>query len=237
MSFYITLPSNSSMNVFKNNTVSNFTTALSSTINLDGSWVVALSKIIFHNSIEYDAGSIEIITPTYVKNDIKAKNMSKLSEIVDNMKNVLTSENFRIDEKASDIRFTPKDNVSFRLSGSLPHIFNVDPYINYTRFRPLVIHKTTKTISKIDTLYIYADFIEDQFVGDTKAKLLETVSVRGKADETISVEISNPNYVDISKSMLTTINIMIKDSLGDYIHFSNLSRVVLKLHFKPKNYE
>ena len=86
-------------------------------------------------------------------------------------------------------------------------------------------------------MYIYADFIEDQFVGDTKAKLLETVSVRGKEDETVSVDIINPNYVDISKSMLTTINIMIKDSLGEFIHFSNLSRVVVKLHFKPKSYE
>lgn len=237
MSFYVTLPSNSSMNIFSQNTVSNFTTALPSPLILEGQWVVALSKIIFHNSIESDVGSIEILSPIYQKIKFKVKNMAKFVEIIDPIKAELSRLKMAIEDSTNDIKFTPTDDLTFRISGALPYILNLDPFVVYSKSQPLILKKLEKTIQKTDTLFIYADFIEDQFVGDTKAKLLDTVSIQGKEDETITVSLSNPNYVDVSKSLMNTINIMIKDSLGEFIHFSNLARVIIKLHFKPKSYE
>ena len=43
---YVTLPSNSSMNFFPNNTLSSFTTKLQHQISLDGLYEVALTEII-----------------------------------------------------------------------------------------------------------------------------------------------------------------------------------------------
>ena len=47
MSFYITLPSNSSKTFFPDNTLTNYTTKLQNQIDLDGSYEVALTEIIF----------------------------------------------------------------------------------------------------------------------------------------------------------------------------------------------
>lgn len=45
--FYLTLPSDASLDVYPNNTVANFTTKLANTVVLDGQYEVGLSEIIF----------------------------------------------------------------------------------------------------------------------------------------------------------------------------------------------
>lgn len=43
--FYVTLPSNASLNVFKNNTSSSFREDLAQYLHLDGAWEVAVTEI------------------------------------------------------------------------------------------------------------------------------------------------------------------------------------------------
>lgn len=43
--FYVTLPSNADLNVFKNNTISSYCVNLARHINLEGSWQVAFTEI------------------------------------------------------------------------------------------------------------------------------------------------------------------------------------------------
>ena len=43
--FYVTLPSNSSMNIFPSNTLTNYVTQLPNSIYLDGEWEVGLAEI------------------------------------------------------------------------------------------------------------------------------------------------------------------------------------------------
>ena len=45
--FYVTLPSNSSMQYFLDNKTSNFVTKLSRTLQLDGEWEVVLAEIVY----------------------------------------------------------------------------------------------------------------------------------------------------------------------------------------------
>ena len=56
--FYVTLPSNVSSQVFKNNVQSDYTTLLSSPIELVGQYVVALAEIDYSNRIAVNMGSI-----------------------------------------------------------------------------------------------------------------------------------------------------------------------------------
>jgi hypothetical protein len=60
MSFYVTLPSNSSMHYFPNNTCSNFVTKLKIPIQLEGSYEVALTEVTlpFNWSAIIDGGII-----------------------------------------------------------------------------------------------------------------------------------------------------------------------------------
>ena len=46
--FYVTLPSNSSIQYFPDNKTSNFVTKLSRTLQLDGEWEVGLAEIDYH---------------------------------------------------------------------------------------------------------------------------------------------------------------------------------------------
>ena len=44
--FYLTLPSNSSMNYYPDNTLAHYTTALAQEVDLSGRWEVGLSEIV-----------------------------------------------------------------------------------------------------------------------------------------------------------------------------------------------
>ena len=64
--FYVTLPSNSSMEYFPNNKTSNFVTKLSRTLQLDGEWEVGLAEIDYPHTwynIHEGKNSVEIYTP------------------------------------------------------------------------------------------------------------------------------------------------------------------------------
>ena len=64
MSFYITLPSNSSFNDFPNNTLTHYITKLKNPIRLNGNYEVALAQIIFPKNWKYrQDGSILINHP------------------------------------------------------------------------------------------------------------------------------------------------------------------------------
>ena len=53
MSFYITLPSNSSLEYFPNNTLNNFTTKLHSALRLDGEYEVGLVELSYPQNWKY----------------------------------------------------------------------------------------------------------------------------------------------------------------------------------------
>ena len=48
--FYLTLPSNSSMNYFPNNTLTHYTTKLPKIMDLDGTWEIGLAEIQYPHS-------------------------------------------------------------------------------------------------------------------------------------------------------------------------------------------
>ena len=64
--FYVTLPSNSSMEYFPDNKTSNFVTKLSRTLQLDGGWEVGLAEIAYPHTrynIHEGKNSVEIYPP------------------------------------------------------------------------------------------------------------------------------------------------------------------------------
>ena len=64
--FYVTLPSNSSMQYFPDNKTSNFVTKLSRTLQLDGEWKMGLAEVDYPYTwynIRDDKNSVEIYAP------------------------------------------------------------------------------------------------------------------------------------------------------------------------------
>ena len=76
--FYVTLPSNSSMQYFPDNKTSNFVTKLSKTLQLDGEWEVGLAEIDYNYLYNYNwyniregKNSVDIYVPDKVGSRIQ----------------------------------------------------------------------------------------------------------------------------------------------------------------------
>ena len=86
-----------------------------------------------------------------------------------------------------------------------------------------------------DYLMVYCDIIEPQTVGDTIAPLLRTICKTGEFNRTTEKIFINPHYLAVNKSFINTINIDVRDPSGEQAKFqSNLSKILVKLHFRPK---
>ena len=200
MSQYITLPSNSLMHYFPQNTLTNFKTNLAkSVITDDSKWEVALVELSFPKSwVNVTDGENEI----YVENKfhirclkIPAKRYSNNFEFFHALKECFISEielgiHVCFIERTRHIIFeTTKGSVLF-LSGKLALQigFESDVVLASKPDIPSTLisrhHKKVLCGKKIqptnlvnvnlgyDILYIYIDCIEQQLVGDVQAQLL-----------------------------------------------------------------
>ena len=89
----------------------------------------------------------------------------------------------------------------------------------------------------IDYLMIYCDIVEQQYVGDAYAPLLRTICLTGEFNKTTEKVYTAPHYLPVSKSFICSINIDVRDPSGAEARFESLlSKVLVKLHFRPIQY-
>lgn len=251
MSFYVTLPSTASADIYPDNTTSSFTTNLISPLPLEGSWQVGLAGFSYRQSISSVIGKIAIykldsanaqsLWYLWHSFDVMCYEGETYDELLYRINNNLSKvkgDVFRL--AVSDDPFIVLEsptNYELRMSGVLTEILGIPKNLSGGVSQIANNYSAKGKISRNEFFFFYTDIIEDQYVGDSKAKLLDTMSLRGEKGESVSVAIASPHYVDLTVTEVTSININIRDSMGEYIHFDNLSRVIVKLHFRPKNYE
>ena len=83
---------------------------------------------------------------------------------------------------------------------------------------------------RVLNLYVYADIVEPQPVGDTKATLLRIVLVKDIEGRIVSEEFARPLYFRLSRSNFNTVTILITDDNGNEVPFKD-STVRVTLHF------
>jgi hypothetical protein len=90
--------------------------------------------------------------------------------------------------------------------------------------------------NNIHTLFVYSDIVQFQNVGDTFAPLLRTIPISGtnEAFKPIHYIYNTPQYIPVSRSNIDSIEIDIKDDLGNKIPFTSEGKVIVKLHFRPR---
>ena len=250
MSFFATLPSNASMDLYEN-VVSNYTTQLYQPTKFEGDWEVGVSKVIYRNSIKSTIGYFQI---NYLKSnykfDLTCYDGDLVSTIIkefnEHVSEILAKfpadQPFKItitddknELKAVKIEILNED-VKLQIGGYLSDLLHVpDDKFWYNKQTPFSNKFKDIKVNTNVSMFIYTDIIEDQIVGDTKAKLLDTLSIKGGRDEVVTIEVENPNYVNVNKSEINSINISLRDSTGDYIHFTKFATFILKLHFRHKN--
>ena len=144
--FYVTLPSNSSMQYFLDSKTSNFVTKLSRTPQLDGEWEVGLAEIVYAHTwynIREGKNSVEIYTPDNLYLVFKTAEFSiqpgyyeKVQDVIDalykagisNLTDVVVSD----DDTSKRVAVKCGKRVVVKLRGGIARIFG---FLNDTTIR------------------------------------------------------------------------------------------------------
>ena len=259
--FYLTLPSNSSMDVFANNTTAKFVTKLPDVLELDGEWEVALSEIhyphawyniprnackfiVFHK-VWFDREQIQNQPFEWWPEGGSHLTLSEgyyasPQEIVDEMKKLIA------EYYAPNVRFgyfkyaRQREKCVFDLEPETILVLN-EPLAMMLGFDVRTMigpdRFESSTIPDMDaalsssSLYVYCDIIEHNVVGDSKVPLLRLVNVKGKHGERVHQKFTMPIYIPLQKHHFDTVEINIMIDTGGPVPFVRGKSVVI-LHFR-----
>ena len=257
--FYMTLPSNSSMGVFPNNTITHYTTQLTQAIRLTGEWECGLVALEYPHSwfnIQKDEVYIKLIAMVHDSGDtmhrvtlpagyyptpkVLAKALNnmlvqcKRAELYD----LKMAVRFTFDESRQVFQLWFNKAAQLALSPRLQELLGVD-------FRTMTIQPSDDPHegepnpretpdSGLQALYVYCDLVESGVVGDTLAPLLRTVSIdhRNNGNQ-VSREFQHIQYLPIQKKEFTTVEIDIRDDYGRLVPFTR-GKAIVTLHFRRR---
>nr|DAC81379.1 TPA_asm: penton [Parasteatoda house spider adintovirus] len=243
MSFYITLPSDASMHIFPDNTMSHFSTKLPKRLELLGEWEVGLVEIIYPrmwNNITEDGNSYEYNLGNGVKkkNSIPSGFYDSVNEIIDQFeKNIRIKLGYNKFSKKVKLQLT--NGATLRLSKGLAESlgFPHDETLGENVIPPgtLSIESPFVADPNVDLhlLYIYADIIQPEMVGDVVAPLLRILTVKGEDGEMVHAQFDRPHYLPLSRKHIESIEIVIRTHSGRYVSFER-GKLIVKLHFRLK---
>lgn len=93
---------------------------------------------------------------------------------------------------------------------------------------------TTSVDRRIQTLYVYCNIVQQQFVGDAYVQLLRTVDVPDEGGgERVTHKFTNVHYANLQTGNFEAIRISITDGRGKPVDFKH-DNVIVKLHFRKK---
>lgn len=244
--FVVELPSNASLDVFPQNTLTNFTTKLSQPLPLDGKmWSVGLMGMQYSQSWHN-------LTNAYIR--IKQEGgdyrhfpledgfYETVNELIEKIHMILSSISL---EKVVTLHYDKlRDRVLVRiyergidmiLSESVCNVFGMAQCLGNSPLRSGVHvgDMGTDITQGFHSLFVYSDIVEDQIVGDTKVPLLRIVPITdSRARGYQSREFTNIIYRPVVSHRGDTIKVVIRRDNGQSVPFES-GKVLLTLHFKP----
>lgn len=245
MSFYVTLPSDSSRNYFPENKISHFITRLPAPVELKGEWEVGLVEFIYphtwynvnqnNNLFGFDLNDQKSpfgrrIPPGFYESvDDILKAMS-----IEEIKNKIS---FTYDPHTKKVCINVKDKTKLILHEGIAQMLGFEPgeiaspdiNIEQTIFSTYV----ADPCAHYRVLLVYSDIVEPQIIGDVLAPLLRIVNVRGKDGEMICETFDRPHYLPVSRKSFDSLEIVIRNHLGELTPFER-GRSYVKLHFRQK---
>ena len=257
--FYITLPSNSSLNFYPNNKVSHYFTKLVKNIHLEsGDWEVGLvevqAPITWHNVREDECWlyisehdpikrrqiNHKVILPAGLYKDAE-KAVARLNDI---LLGVISK--FVNKSNSSPIKFFYNEDsmraslevsdprLLTRLSPKLCDFLDIDDKEYQGPSLAISRHPLTNAFGQC-SVYIYTDLIEPRHVGDTLVPLLRVVPLDGKQGTVQHKFFDRPHYFPLIKHRFDTIEILLTDSHGINIPFES-GKSLVTLHFRRRKF-
>jgi len=259
--FYLVLPSNSSMDHFPDNTMSQYVTKLPSEIRLTGNWKVGLSSCLFPNDFTLPKETfyltrIHFNTPLTDPNvpllqqkyTTEEKFFENPKEIVTHLNEICNASPLQPDQEKLKFSINRENYVTIfippqcelDLSPRMQRIlgftkWNIARGTNISEKATLQVRGTSPaTTFQLYTIYVYTDLVQPNVVGDSVVPLLEIIPVDANASrqKMNSVRLDKPRYVPLLQKSIKHPKIELMSDDGGPIPFSTFGRVVVTLHFK-----
>ena len=243
--FYLTLPSNASLDVFPDNKTTSYRVKLPQSIDLEGNWEVGLYSVSYPNTwytlqkgsdthIFYadKSGVFQQAITDYgyyqsMQDLVKAVNKALARNVNDNIKLTYNALNGKVTVQL-------KNGYQLGLIGRMSIILgfgnNDLKIITKTTVSPYVTDLTV-----VSTIYVYCDIVEPQVVGDTSAQLLKSIPVEGTFGDIITKTFTNIQYVPIQRKSFEDVEVLLRSDTGDPVPFER-GKVVTTLHFREHSY-
>ena len=246
--FYLTLPSNASLDVFPYNKTSDYRVQVPQSIGLDGNWEVGLYSISYPNTW-YTLRDINFDTHFYCVESggwpsvatIKYGHYKTVEEFTKGINDALEAE---LSNKA-DISLTYNTltgKVTVHLKSGCKLIFPKGKLSLILGFggKEAAFTKTSEgpyvtDLITFTSIYTYCDIVQPQIVGDTNAQLLRSIPVEGKYGDIVSKTLTNIQYVPVQTKSFGDIQIILRNDTGDPVPFER-GKVITTLHFRQHTY-
>jgi len=249
----MTLPSNSSMDYYPQNTVAQYTTKLNSQIELEGEWEVGLAEISFPFEIE---NVLEGECYFYLYNDeentkktitIPLGYYGTFDELLTRLKVAQTME-LSVTVENIPVKFTwHKSESKVRMRISRPYRIQFSPelgcllgfshhtsYSNIGAYISSVLRPQVR--ARIHSVYVYCDLAEHVPVGDTKAPLLRIVNRASSGDENVHQTFNPVLFVPLQRKCFDNVEINLMADSGAPVPFRDGKSFVV-LEFRRAAYK
>jgi hypothetical protein len=246
------------MKFYPNNTMTQYTTRLMNPVELTGQWEVALVEVQFSKTwytLPRHSGKIYFSCVECMD----GININVPYGYYSNMKEVLNAMNEAVEEtmkrRQSQVRLitieeykwpyftfdTTRKQVNVVLQPGATVRF--DEYLSALLGVSNLMENKESThqflggsligdiVGGMNALYVYCDIVENVPVGDTEAPLLRIVDASGKNGEDIHRVFDKPRYVPLQKKKFESIEILIRNDIGEPVAFEG-GRLTVTLHFQ-----
>ena len=246
--FYVTLPSNASMDLYPTNTQASYKIRLPRTLYLRRGFEVALVEMqypiswkTFTREESYEIGIFDREIPRYQSVFIPNFYYANISELVEQI-NTTLSAYFAIQAngKHAQLKVLEREHkiemniVGERLWIEFKHEMSDVLGLEHKYYTGNTIAPYRHDINKgFHSLYVYCNVCEPQIVGDAYVPLLRNVAIKGAHGEYVTKTYGEPHYIPVNTDVVDMIEINIKDDTGYDVSFSS-GKVVCKLHFRNR---
>ncbi len=239
--FYLTLPSNASLDVFPNNKTTGYHVKLPKTIDLNGMWEVGLYSISYPYTwyTLSKANHIHVITEAEMSKSISV-NYGYYNTMEDLIEAVKDAIKIKLETKYVGVKLsynarTEKVTVHLRNKHKFALVGRMSQLLGFGG-EEIKLTKTTESpyiadLFNVETIYLYCDIVEPQIVGDANVRLLKSIPVHGKSGDIISKTSANIQYVPVRTKSFESVEILLRNDAGKPVPFER-GKVVVTLHFR-----
>jgi hypothetical protein len=257
--FYVTLPSDSSMMYYPDNTVAHFKTKLSRCICVDADYEVALIELIYpityHNFVTYEPLMVDQMT--YSDDNVQAGRIlwelkSGYFKDEEDLAAYLNEELKRIFRRVYAVEYEPfftyvKRTKEMRF-GCISNCDKPDPVTFFPEdvgFSEPFIRRfgietkfsdgfTPFELDDSRLMYVYSDIVSPHLVGDVQVPLLRVITPSGERGKMTSATFNDPYYLPVARRGFDMIEININNELGKPMPFVSGKSLAI-LHFRRCN--